>query len=546
VAYVHPVFSYVAPPELSGKKARRQVVIAGAGPIGLCAAIDLAQHDVPTVVVDDDNTVSVGSRAICYAKRTLEILDRLGCGADVVDKGVQWHVGRVFFHDREAYRFDLLPEPGHCRPAFVNLQQYHFEEILVERALRAGVELRWRHQVVGVAPHDDEVSVDIETRDGRYSLDTDWLIAADGSRSTVRKLLGLDTEGHVFHDRFLIADIRMTSAFPTERWFWFDPPFHPGQSVLLHRQADDIWRVDFQLGADADPDEEKKPERILPRLTAMLGKDARFEIVWASVYTFRCQRMQHFRHGRVLFAGDSAHLVSPFGARGANSGIQDVDNLVWKLTLVARDIAPERLLDTYDDERTRAADENILHSTRATDFISPKSAVSRVFRDAVLELARRYPFARRLVNSGRLSTASVLDRSLLNTPDAPGAFADAPTAPVPGTVVVDAPVVGPRGQWLHDYLGGTFVLLAFDPAIAGDQVAALSRDTIPCAVVSVGGDAIEGAMRIEDRDGLASERYDGKPGTVYLFRPDQHVCARWRAFDLEHVRAAIARATCTA
>ncbi len=258
----------------------------------------------------------------------------------------------------------------------------------------------------------------VETPDGDYWLSCDWLVVADGAKSTVRALLGLESEGQVFRDRFLIADIHMRSDFPAERWFWFDPPFHRNQSALLHRQADDVWRIDFQLGWDADPDEERKPERILPRLRAMLGPKAEFDIEWASVYTFQCRRLAKFRHGRVLFAGDAAHLVSPFGARGANSGIQDADNLVWKLALVLKGFAPLRLLDTYDAERIPATDENILHSTRSTDFITPKSAVSRTFRDAVLALAKRHAFARKLVNSGRLSVPHVYAASPLQTPDA--------------------------------------------------------------------------------------------------------------------------------
>ena len=248
----------------------------------------------------------------------------------------------------------------------------------------------------------------------------------------MRNAIGLESEGQVFRDRFLIADIHMKSDFPTERWFWFDPPFHRNQSVLLHRQADDVWRIDFQLGWDADPEEEKKPERILPRLRAMLGPEAEFEIEWASVYTFQCRRMKSFRHGRVIFAGDAAHLVSPFGARGANSGFQDTDNLAWKLALVLAGRAPERLLDSYDAERTYAADENLRNSTRSTDFITPKSTASRTFRDAVLELAKRHPFARRLVNSGRLSVPAVLASSTLNTPDADADFAREPGAMIPG------------------------------------------------------------------------------------------------------------------
>ncbi len=284
----------------------------------------------------------------------------------VAEKGVGWNVGKVFHGDDLAYEFDLLPEPGHQRPAFVNLQQYHFEECLVRRARcarcrRDALETSCRRRR---APEQTDVRVRVATQDGDYALTCDWLIVCDGARSPVRHMLGLDSEGQVFRDRFLIADIRMTSDFPTERWFWFDPPFHRNQSVLLHRQADNVWRVDFQLGWDADPEEEKKPENIEPRLRAMLGPEADFELEWASVYTFQCRRMQKFRHGRVLFAGDAAHLVSPFGARGANSGVQDADNLVWKLEMVLRGQAPESLLDTYDSERVAAADENILNSTR--------------------------------------------------------------------------------------------------------------------------------------------------------------------------------------
>jgi 3-(3-hydroxy-phenyl)propionate hydroxylase len=542
--HINPVYEYRRPAKLLGGAARQKVVIVGAGPVGLTAAIDFAQRGTPALVLDEDTTVSVGSRAICYAKRTLEILDRLNCAERMVAKGVRWSVGKVFIRDTLAYQFDLLPETGHRRPAFINLQQYYFEEYLVDRAGELGVGIRWHNKVVGVTPRGDGVTLEIETPDGMYTLDTDWLVVADGSRSTVRRLLGLETEGHVFHDRFLIADIRMTSERPTERWFWFDPPFHRGQSVLLHRQADDVWRVDFQLGIDADPDLEKKPERILPRLRAMLGPDARFELEWASVYTFACRRMKRFRHGRVLFCGDAAHLVSPFGARGANGGVQDADNLVWKLDLVERRLANERLLDSYDEERGYAADENILCSTRATDFITPKSAISRTFRDAALELARRYPFARTLVNSGRLSVPTVFRTSPLNMPDRDDDFDIGAGAMVPGAPAVDAPVSGPRGEWLLGYFGGTFTLLVFGDAVSASDAQSLADAAIACRVVQVGGSERADVTLVDDAEGIAANRYDGRAGTCHLLRPDQHVCARWRAFDLQSVRAAIARATC--
>jgi 3-(3-hydroxy-phenyl)propionate hydroxylase len=218
-------------------------------------------------------------------------------------------------------------------------------------------------------------------------------------------MLGLDIEGKIFMDRFLIADVVMKADFPPSAGSG-STAFHRNQSVLLHRQADNVWRIDFQLGWDADPEEEKKPENVIPRIKAMLGDEREFELEWVSVYTFQCRRMNRFNHGRVLFVGDAAHQVSPFGARGANSGVQDTDNLVWKLKLVMDGKAPATLLDTYSEERGHAADENILNSTRSTDFITPKSAVSKTFRNAVLELAEHHPFARALVNSGRLSVPS--------------------------------------------------------------------------------------------------------------------------------------------
>jgi 3-(3-hydroxy-phenyl)propionate hydroxylase len=551
--YEYPEFAYKAPTDLMGDAPqRRPLVVIGAGPIGLAAAIDARLQGLDVILFDEDNSVSFGSRAVCYAKRSLEILDRLGLGDSLVNKGVSWSVGRTFLREEEVYRFNLVPDAGHKRPGMINLQQYHLEEALVHRAETVGVDLRWKHKVVGVSPLDGGARVTLETPDGRFDIEADWLIVADGARSNVRRELGLDIDGHVFKDRFLIADVVMKADFPAERWFWFDPPFHPNQSVLLHKQSDNVWRIDFQLGWDADPEEEMKPENILPRVKAMLGDEREFELEWASVYTFQCRRMKNFRHGRLLFAGDAAHQVSPFGARGANSGFQDTDDLVWKLALVIKGLAPEALLDTYDADRIYAADENIRNSTRSTDFITPKSAVSRLFRDAALELARTQPFARKLVNSGRLSVPAILVDSALNTPDSDAFVGDM----VPGAPLDDAPVrVGGQDGWLLDQLGNRFVLLAFveradakDPVLAAlrDQAAALAAAPVAVQTIWVstyGGAAPAGLTVLHDRDGLVAQRLDASPGSVYLIRPDQHVTGRWRAFQPHALQAAMHRAT---
>ena len=514
---------------------RRPVVVVGAGPVGLALAIDLAQHEIPVVLLDNDNTLSTGSRAICFAKRTLEIFDRLGCGERMVDKGVSWNVGRVFFKSEEIYSFDLLPEAGHARPAFINLQQYYVEGFLADRASELPlIDLRWKNKVTGVVQHADRVELTIETPEGPYRLEASHVAACDGSRSSMRGLLGLESKGRQFKDRFLIADVKMKLDRPAERWFWFDPEFHRNQSVLLHMQPDNVWRIDFQLGWDADPEEEKKPEKIIPRVKALLGEDAQFDLEWASVYTFSCLRMDRFRQGRVFFAGDSAHGVSPFGARGANSGVQDAENLAWKLAAVLRRQAPDALLDSYASEREYAADENIRNSTRATDFITPKSAVSRLFRDAVLELTKRHAFARTLVNSGRLSVPSVLRDSPLNTPDAE-AFSG---AMVPGAAAADAPVVhadGSTGWLLRECHVAQFTALVFGEGEAAERsLGELKASDLPLHVVRVE----DGAKGSE----LAMQRYDARPGTVYLLRPDQHVCARWRQPTAADIRAAIDRA----
>lgn len=519
-----------------GGEERHGAVIAGGGLVGLTLALDLARRGVPTVLLDDDDTVSTGSRAICMAKRSLEIFGRLGLGRRMLDKGITWHRGRVFFQGREIYEFDLLPEQGHEYPAFINLQQYYAEEWLVEACAATGlVDLRWRHAAAGVEPRPDGVMVRVAAPGGGYALSADWLLACDGARSFVRRAMGLPFAGQVFQDRFLIADVVMKADFPTERWFWFDPPFHRGQSALLHKQPDGVWRIDLQLGRDADPEREREPERVIPRIRAMLGDDVPFELEWVSVYTFRCRRLEQFVHGRVVFVGDSAHQVSPFGARGGNSGVQDADNLGWKLAAVLQGQAPESLVATYDAERGPAADGNILNSTRSTDFITPKTQAARAYRDAVLTLAERHAFARPMVNSGRLSRPSVSPASPLNAPGSDSWEGGV----IPGAPAVDAPVLRDgRADWLLRHVGadGGFTLLVFgDRAEPQPGAATVLVTPHPAA-------AAPGVVALHDQSGLARSRYAAPEGGAILLRPDQHCCARFRAADPGRVASALRHA----
>lgn len=510
--------------------AHHAVVVVGAGPVGLSLAIDLAQRGQAVLLLDDADRIGDGSRAICFSKRSLEFWDRLGVGSRMVDKGVVWSVGKIFHGEKQLYQFNLLPEDGHKMPAFINLQQYYAEAYLVDRVRELPqIDLRWRNRVAGLQQRNDHVVLDVETPEGPYRLAAAYVVACDGARSALRAMVGGDFQGRVFEDQFLIADVKMAAAFPTERWFWFDPPFHAGRSALLHKQPDDVWRIDLQLSRDADAAVERLPENVRPRIARMLGHND-FEFQWISIYKFQCRRMARFIHDRVIFAGDAAHQVSPFGARGANSGLEDAENLGWKLARVLSGQSQEALLMSYDIERSTAADENIRESTRSTDFMAPASQHEARLRQAVLALANDTEFAKRMINGGRLSTPSVY-ATPLSTPDR-----DAWTAgPPPGASMKDAPLKARdgAGTFLTDAVkqrGRGFSLLAFANGAATELPEGM-------AVIRVGDDA-----DFADPSGIAAARYDAMPGSAYLLRPDGYVAARFRRPTRATLAAALARA----
>lgn len=505
------------------------VAVVGGGPVGLSLALDLGRKGHSVVVLNKLDFVAAGSKAICFAKRSLDIWNRMGIGEAIEEVGIDWNVGKVFWGDRPdpIYQFDMLPQKHQQMPGFVNVQQYHVEEILIEAVGKLpNIELRWGHEVTGIS--QDAAAADLEVRSGEdaYIVRCDWVCACDGSRSPIRTMLGLDFEGRVFEDNFLIADIRIAEQRPAERWFWFDPPFNPGQSALLHKQPDDVWRLDFQLGWNIDREACIRPENVAPFVRGMLGQDAKFEPEWYSVYTFQCRRMARFVHDRVIFAGDSAHLVSPFGARGCNGGVADADNLAWKLDYILKGKAPPSLLEAYNYEAVMTADVNIQASSRSTDFMTPKTATSRAFRDAVLELAGEHDFARPFVNSGRLSVAVSFPGSPIVTPD------DRVTTWMgvpPGSPAVDAPT---GDGWLLEQFGDDFVLLTNGVERMCADVPGWSKDDLR-------------HIRLEDigdPEGLIGSRYDLQPGTIYLIRPDQYVAARWRRLDAEKIQQALDRA----
>ncbi len=536
------------------------VVICGAGPIGLALAVDLAQRGIQTLLVDKKTAVGKGSRAVTFARRSLEIFDKLGIGHQVVEHGIQWSKNRTWFGDEQVDIRQLQPEDGINRPAYVNIQQYHVEDYLLSRANEFdNLTQRWGTRYLHHEQQGTQTTITFDDEDGEFQVHCDYLVAADGVHSPIRRGMNLSYDGRQFNDRFLIADVEMQADRPPERCFWFSPEFHEGYSVLLHQQPDNIWRIDFQLGWDSDPDEEVKPENITPRLKNMLG-DTPFSLKWASVYTFECRQMTKFVHDNVIFVGDAAHRVSPFGARGANSGFQDVENLAWKLEKIIKGRASDNLLQTYSTERVEAARQNLERSSRSTDFITPKSNQSLMFRDAVLTLAKRHQFARLLINSGRLYT-----------PDTqPAVDTDVAAEPIttfnqvrPGEVCIDAPILHhDKPNWLLNILGNQTTLMTALPVIDTHQTLQdtlsglkhlisrfhLIKEIDPDAQLVLIGENYQTAMNklsteeqadvhlITDNLNYIADRYVTTPGATWLIRPDNYVISAWQHWHTQHIK----------
>jgi 3-(3-hydroxy-phenyl)propionate hydroxylase len=495
--------------------------------VGLTLSALLSRQGIANLVIEADDSYCSGSRAICISRRSQEILGWVGADQPLVEKGLSWAGGRSHWRNTEVLHFQMPSEPTQRFAPMVNIQQFYVEEFAHQAAQRQGAHARlnWSSRVNTVRAHESGVAVEVQTPEGTQSVQADWLVACDGGRSTVREQLGLQLEGTQYEGRYVIVDIVQKTRRDVERLAWFDPPSNPGSTILMHRQPDDVWRIDYQIRDDEDPLEAVKPENVLPRVQShldMIGELEPWEPLWISIYNAKCLTLPSYRHGRVFFAGDAAHLVPIFGVRGLNSGLDDAGNLAWKLARVIQGRSPETLLDSYSPERVHATRENIAYGAKSTEFMAPPNFAYRLMREATLRLAVSDAQVRSLINP-RQSSPVRYTGSSLNAPQSGAWTSDqaAPGAPAP-----EALLEGPQGPFhLSTCFGGLFVVLVF----GGDVSLDLPEVEVLC--ISSKLDAHGQAWQ---RFGLSTP---DEPALV-LVRPDGYVMGRWHGLDTSPLRAA--------
>jgi 3-(3-hydroxy-phenyl)propionate hydroxylase len=514
--YDLPHWPSVAPPDLQTRERRRYpVVVVGAGLSGLTLACDLAVRGVSCVLLDEDDTVGVrgaSSRGICYAQKSLEIFERLGLYERLRAKGITWSTGRTFSGENEVYSFNLQTQSVSEQPPFINLQQFYLEWLLVDRLHELGrTDLRWKNKVARVEVMPDHAVVHVDTPAGSYALEASHLVDASGANSQIRQQLRLEAHTALGTDRWCITDVRFVKPLPTERWTWTDAPFNAGRAVWQHLMADGVWRIDYQMDEHADPAEVSRPEVAQARLRAQLGEGVEFEFVWIGPYQYRDHLLDEFRHGPVFFLGDSAHVVSPFGARGGNTGIQDAANLGWKLALVVQGMADDALLDSYQAERRPAAVENLQVTSRTARFLAPRSPVEHRLRRAVIDLARRFEFARSLVNTGRMSVPNAYPPSRW----LPQGGRSVQNVAFDGTSVMRLLAEGTRflGWWFGEPPPGL--------------LCRLREVRTPCPV----------DLRAVSPEGRLATHLGACAGSFVLVRPDAYVAASVHDADEQSIRA---------
>jgi 3-(3-hydroxy-phenyl)propionate hydroxylase len=549
IYYDYAIHAFRTPPELQGIKKRHPVVIAGAGPIGLALAADLRRYDIPVVVLESELQVSEGSRAIVFTRRSMEILQQVGIADRISAAGLPWRFGNSHYRGQRVFRLEAPYDEDDRYWPMINLQQQYLEEYLVDRiASDAQVDLRWGSKVIAIVKNDASGTIlRVDTPEGEYDIEADWVVACDGARSAIRGMTDLRMEGDSYEGRFVIADIRIDLNLPTERLAFFDPEWNPGNTVLMHREPHGIWRVDYQLPAGETPEEALRPESLKSRIDAQLAMighgDKSWEMDWCSVYSARAMTLPDYCHGKLLFCGDAAHMLPIFGVRGANTGWQDSHDLGWKLAMQIKGLAGPQLLASYSHERVGAAREIIDEASKSTRFMTPPSHGFRTLRDATLSLTLSQEFAKPLLHWRTSRPHDYLDSPLNTRNDDNTLLKNGPAdgAPLRNVKLGD-------NDYLFDHLGASFHLLYFGGRAEISRALQAEAKTIraggvPFVIVGLSqeGAPIAGVdLQINDTEGRAHAKYgNGRDAIAYLVRPDQHVCARWINPTADRLRSAL-------
>jgi 3-(3-hydroxy-phenyl)propionate hydroxylase len=535
----YPHFPARQVPELDGVAARHPVVIVGAGPIGMTAALVLARYGIRSVLLDRKDTFNDGSRALCIARPSMHILERIGAVTPFLDKALGWRFGRSYFRGEQIFRLEMPHPPGEKYLPMYNLQQQYIEQYLHDALAACDlVDMRWQSEFCGIDARADGVSLRVSAPAGDYRLEADYVLAADGARSPVRSQLGLRMKGDNYEGRYVIADIRMDHNFPTERRAFFEPTGNPGGTVLIHKQPENIWRVDYQLREGESEEAALREGNIRARVGAILGDighDKAWELEWWSIYSANTLCLDSYRHGRVFFVGDAAHIVPIFGVRGLNNGLADADNLGWKLAAVLNGEAGESLLDSYSPERRGATLDVFANATKSTRFMTPPTRGWRLAREAALSLSLKHEFPRGLANPRQMQPYTYSESPLTPYPQRDAGFA---AGPVSGSFPPNAKL--PDSSFLLDHAGdGMTAILFCDGAPNAEQAALLAQiaqvDRRFVAQQVHCGSSAPTAGTIADDDGEVARLFDAQPGTFYLLRPDLHVAGRWKAIVADEI-----------
>ncbi len=554
IFYKYKIYPVEPLPEQAEGEYAQEVLIVGAGPIGLATALDLARFGIPSRIIEAERQVSHGSRAIVLTRRSMEILQMLGCEQAFVDKGLSWNMGRSFYRGQEVYQMQMPHSDNERFSPGTNIQQQYIEQFLVEAAEKeALIHIHWGHKVTGIEQNADFATLEVSNENGLQKYRAPWIVAADGGRSTIRKLLKLRMEGEAYSGNFVIADIKADIDLPTERLCHFDPSWSPGNNVLMHREPEGIWRLDFRLPDGESPEhvlEERQLADRINKILTMIGQEVSWQLDWATVYSASTKTLSDYQAQRVLFVGDAAHLLPIFGVRGANTGLQDANNLAWKLAMHMQGKSDAKLLRSYSSERVQAAREICLEAGKSTRFMSPPTHGARLLRDAVLSLSLSESFVRDLLHWRTSRPHRYYDSSLNSNP--------VPDFGLMGDVLPNIKL--DNDLYLHDYTLDGFTVLFFsvEEKISNELETILTTREIhgvsikPILIRQAKLSKIETdlCLTIEDTDRKLFTRYNAQANSAVLIRPDQHICAFWQEDTIEKenpkswLHNAIAQALC--